>query len=214
MIVEQMMKTDVIALKPSNTIADALNIVKQKNIRHLPIVDDEYHVIGIVTDRDLRDASPSIFHANEHVEDLQKPLSTIMKTNVITGHPLDFVEEVAALFYEHRISCMPIVKENKLVGIITESDLLYTLVQLTGAHQPGSQIEIKVPNRTGMLSEVASVFQKRNINISSVLVYPDQDEKYKVLVFRIQTMNPMAIIDDLKAQGYDVLWPNLPGVSS
>ncbi|AKS39263.1 acetoin utilization protein AcuB [Anoxybacillus gonensis] len=214
MIVEQMMKTDVIALKPSNTIADALNVVKQKNIRHLPIVDEEYHVIGIVTDRDLRDASPSIFHANEHVEDLQKPLSTIMKTNVITGHPLDFVEEVAALFYEHRISCMPIVKENKLVGIITESDLLYTLVQLTGAHQPGSQIEIKVPNRTGMLSEVASVFQKRNINISSVLVYPDQDEKYKVLVFRIQTMNPMAIIDDLKAQGYDVLWPNLPGVSS
>ncbi|MCL6617387.1 MAG: acetoin utilization AcuB family protein, partial [Anoxybacillus ayderensis] len=192
----------------------ALNIVKQKNIRHLPIVDDEYHVIGIVTDRDLRDASPSIFHANEHLEDLQKPLSTIMKTNVITGHPLDFVEEVAALFYEHRISCMPIVKENKLVGIITESDLLYTLVQLTGAHQPGSQIEIKVPNRTGMLSEVASMFQKRNINISSVLVYPDQDEKYKVLVFRIQTMNPMAIIEDLKAQGYDVLWPNLPGVSS
>ncbi|EPZ37760.1 MULTISPECIES: acetoin utilization AcuB family protein [Anoxybacillus] len=214
MIVEQMMKTDVIALKPSNTIADALSIVKQKNIRHLPIVDDEYHVIGIVTDRDLRDASPSIFHANEHLEDLQKPLSTIMKTNVITGHPLDFVEEVAALFYEHRISCMPIVKENKLVGIITESDLLYTLVQLTGAHQPGSQIEIKVPNRTGMLSEVTSMFQKRNINISSVLVYPDQDEKYKVLVFRIQTMNPMAIIEDLKAQGYDVLWPNLPGVSS
>ncbi|MGG6433581.1 acetoin utilization AcuB family protein [Anoxybacillus sp. D401a] len=214
MIVEQMMKTDVIALKPSNTIADALSIVKQKNIRHLPIVDDEQHVIGIVTDRDLRDASPSIFHANEHLEDLQKPLSTIMKTNVITGHPLDFVEEVAALFYEHRISCMPIVKEKKLVGIITESDLLYTLVQLTGAHQPGSQIEIKVPNRAGMLSEVASMFQKRNINISSVLVYPDQDEKYKVLVFRIQTMNPMAIIEDLKAQGYDVLWPNLPGVSS
>lgn len=214
MIVEQMMKTDVIALKPSNTIGDALNIVKQKNIRHLPIVDDEQHVIGIVTDRDLRDASPSIFHANEHLEDLQKPLSTIMKTNVITGHPLDFVEEVAALFYEHRISCMPIVKENKLVGIITESDLLYTLVQLTGAHQPGSQIEIKVPNRAGMLSEVASVFQKHNINISSVLIYPDQNEMYKVLVFRIQTMNPMAIIHDLKAQGYDVLWPNLPGVSS
>ncbi|MBB6177142.1 acetoin utilization protein AcuB [Anoxybacillus tengchongensis] len=214
MIVEQMMKTDVIALKPSNTIADALNIVKQKNIRHLPIVDDEYRVVGIVTDRDLRDARPSIFHANEHLEDLQKPLSTIMKTNVITGHPLDFVEEVAALFYEHRISCMPIVQKNKLVGIITESDLLYTLVQLTGAHQPGSQIEIKVPNRTGMLSEVASVFQKRNINILSVLVYPDRDDMYKVLVFRIQTMNPMAIIDDLKEQGYDVLWPNLPGVSS
>jgi acetoin utilization protein AcuB len=214
MIVEQIMKTNVITLKAWNTIADAMNIVKQKKIRHLPIIDDENHVIGIVTDRDLRDASPSIFHANEHLEDLQKPLSTIMKTNVITGHPLDFVEEIAALFYEHRISCLPIVKEQKLVGIVTESDLLYTLVQLTGAHQPGSQIEVKVPNRAGMLSEVASVFQKRNINISSVLVYPDQDERYKILVFRIQTMNPMAIISDLRTEGYHVLWPNLPGVSS
>ncbi|GMB07314.1 acetoin utilization protein AcuB [Thermolongibacillus altinsuensis] len=214
MIVEQIMKTNVITLKAWNTIADAMNIVKQKKIRHLPIIDDENHVIGIVTDRDLRDASPSIFHANEHLEDLQKPLSTIMKTNVITGHPLDFVEEIAALFYEHRISCLPIVKEQKLVGIVTETDLLYTLVQLTGAHQPGSQIEVKVPNRAGMLSEVASVFQKRNINISSVLVYPDQDERYKILVFRIQTMNPMAIISDLRTEGYHVLWPNLPGVSS
>jgi acetoin utilization protein AcuB len=214
MIVEQIMKTNVIALKATNTIADAMSIVKQEKIRHIPIIDDEQHVIGIVTDRDLRDASPSIFHADEHLEDLQKPLSTIMKTNVITGHPLDFVEEIAALFYEHRISCLPIVKEQKLVGIVTETDLLYTLVQLTGAHQPGSQIEVKVPNRAGMLSEVASVFQKRNVNISSILVYPDQDERYKILVFRIQTMNPMAIISALRKEGYHVLWPNLPGVSS
>ncbi len=56
---------------------------------------------------------------------------------MITGHPLDFVEEVAALFYEHRISCLPILKEKKLVGIITETDLLYTLTQLTGAISQG-----------------------------------------------------------------------------
>ena len=55
---------------------------------------------------------------------LEKPIETIMKTNVITGHPLDFVEEVAAVFYEHQISCLPIVKEHKLVGIITETDLI------------------------------------------------------------------------------------------
>ncbi|KHF29211.1 inosine 5'-monophosphate dehydrogenase [Anoxybacillus sp. BCO1] len=72
-----------------------------------------------------------------------------MKTNVITGHPLDFVEEVAALFYEHRISCMPIVKENKLVGIITESDLLYTLVQLTGLISPVRKLKLKCRTERG-----------------------------------------------------------------
>ncbi|RAK21216.1 acetoin utilization protein AcuB [Anoxybacillus vitaminiphilus] len=214
MIIEQIMKTDVATLSPTNTIADAIEMIKQHKIRHIPIINENDHVIGIVTDRDIRDASPSIFHADEHLEDLQKPVSTIMKTNVITGHPLDFVEEVAALFYEHRISCLPIVKDEKLVGIVTETDLLYTLVQLTGAHQPGSQLEVKVPNRTGMLCEVASFFRNRNVNISSVLVYPDKDEQYKILVFRIQTMNPMAVIQDLRSEGYTVLWPNLPGVSS
>ena len=78
---------------------------------------------------------------------------------LITGHPLDFVEEIGAIFYEHKISCLPIVKERKLVGIITQTDLLHTLVELTGAHQPGSQIEIKVPNQAGVLSEITNVFQ-------------------------------------------------------
>jgi acetoin utilization protein AcuB len=214
MIVEQIMKANVVTLTPTHTIADAIEMIKQHKIRHIPIINENSKVIGIVTDRDIRDASPSIFHADEHLEDLQKPVSTIMKTNVITGHPLDFVEEVAALFYEHRISCLPIVKDDKLVGIVTETDLLYTLVQLTGAHQPGSQLEVKVPNLTGMLCEVTSFFRKRSVNISSVLVYPDKDEQYQILVFRIQTMNPMAIIEDLRSEGYTVLWPNLPGVSS
>ncbi|WP_027409628.1 acetoin utilization AcuB family protein [Anoxybacteroides tepidamans] len=214
MIVEQIMKTNVTTLQPYNTIAEAAQLLKQQHIRHIPIVDDDNCLIGLVTDRDIRDASPSIFHVADRLEDLQKPVSTIMKTDVITGHPLDFVEEVAALFFEHRISCLPIVKDGKLIGIITETDLLHTLVQLTGAHQPSSQIEVKVPNLSGILSEVAAIFGKRNINISSVLVYPDQDEHYKILVFRIQTMNPIGIISDLKNAGYTVLWPSLPEVSS
>lgn len=214
MIVEQIMKTPVITMQPTNTIAEAIQLVRQRRIRHIPIVDEENRVVGIVTDRDIRDASPSIFQIHEHLEDLQKPISAIMKTDVIVGHPLDFVEEVAALFYEHKISCLPIVKDGKLVGIVTETDLLYTLIQLTGAHQPGSQIEIKVPNESGMLCKASAIIAKRNANISSVLLYPDEDKNYQILVFRVQTMNPIGIINDLKNAGYTVLWPNLPGVSS
>jgi acetoin utilization protein AcuB len=157
---------------------------------------------------------PSIFHANEHIEDLQKPIETIMKKDVITGHPLDFVEELAGVFYEHRISCIPITKDNKLIGIITETDLLRTLVELTGAHQPGSQIEVKVPNIAGILSDIANIIRKRKANILSILVYPDKlDDQYKILVIRVQLMNPTGLIEDLKKAGHHVLWPNLPGIS-
>ena len=215
MIVEEIMKTQVATLTTENSILDAVKLMEQRKIRHLPIVNANQHVVGIITDRDIRDATPSIFHVNESKEVLNKPLDTIMKTNIITGHPLDFVEEVAALFYEHNISCLPILKDKKLAGIITETDLLHTLVALTGANQPGSQIEIRVPNIAGMLSEIASVIRNRRATILSVLVYPDKkDERFKILIFRLQTINPTQVIEDLKNAGYVVLWPNLPGISS
>lgn len=215
MIVEEIMKTQVATLTTNNSILDAVQLMEQKIIRHIPIVNEDQHVVGIITDRDIRDATPSIFYAEEHRDVLQMPVQTIMKTDIITGHPLDFVEEIAALFYEHHISCLPILKDKKLAGIITETDLLHTLVKLTGAHQPGSQIEIRVPNIAGMLGDIASVIRNRRANILSVLVYPDQkDDQYKILVLRLQTMNPINVIGDLKDAGYNVLWPNLPGISS
>jgi acetoin utilization protein AcuB len=214
MIVEEIMKTDVAVLFPTDTIADAIRLMDTRKIRHIPIIDQDRHLQGLVTIAKIREATPSIFHANEHPEDLIKPLETIMEKSVITGHPLDFVEEAAGLFYEHKISCIPIINDGKLIGIVTETDLLRTMVELTGAHQPGSQIEIKVPNLAGVLSEITAVIKKRNANILSVLVYPDKkDDRFKILVLRVQTMNPTALIQELKQAGHQVLWPNLPGMS-
>ncbi|WP_163101203.1 acetoin utilization AcuB family protein [Peribacillus alkalitolerans] len=215
MILEDIMNKDVVTLKETDSIQTAIEIIRDKKIRHIPIVNNEKQLVGLVSNQDIRDATPSIFRANFHLEDLQKPISTIMKKDIITGHPLDFVEEVAAVFYENHIGCMPILSENKLVGIITETDLLHTFVKLTGAHQPGSQLEIKVPNRSGVLSEVTSIIKTKKANIHSVLVYPDkQDESYKILVVRVQIMNPQAVVQALKENGFDVLWPKIPEMLS
>ncbi|MBO8177788.1 MAG: CBS domain-containing protein [Bacillus sp. (in: Bacteria)] len=215
MIVEQIMNKDVTSLLPTDSIQRAIEVMRTKKIRHIPIINDENEVVGIVSDRDIKEATPSILETHSNKDILKQPLQTIMKTEVITGHPLDFVEEVAAMFYEHHIGCMPIIQNQKLVGIITETDLLHTFVELTGAHQPGSQIEVRVPNKAGMLYEVAGIIRKRNANIHSVLVYPDrEDEHYKILVFRVRTMNPVGIIEDLKINGYHVQWPYVPGITS
>lgn len=214
MIIEQIMQNNVISLKEEDEIEKACDYIYKHGIRHIPIIDSNNHVVGIVSDRDVRDARPSIFHANDHLDDLKKPVSSIMKRDVITGHPLDFVEEVAATLYEHNIGCLPIVSDEKLVGIVTETDLLHTLVQLTGADQPSSRIEVKVINKAGVLAEVASVFRKCKVNITSVFVHPDKTKTSKILVFRIQVMNPTTVISELRKEGYEVLWPNLPGVSS
>lgn len=206
------MTKDVIALSPSNTIYSAVVIMKEKKIRHIPIVDKNYHLIGLVSDRDIKDASPSIFRTNESTKELQKPLSSIMKTEIISGHPLDFVEEVGAIFCENKINCLPIVKEKKLVGILTSSNLLESYVELTGVNKPGSQIEIKVPDKAGILYEICRIFKNRNINIHSTLVYPEKEiSEYKILVIRAETINPSIIIEDLLKEGYEIIWPNIMG---
>ena len=211
MILEEIMAKNVKTLSKDDTIQSAFQLMCDHHIRHLPITDEDNRLTGLVTNQDIRDATPSIFRSDFHQEDLQKPLSTIMKTDVITGHPLDFVEDTAALFYENKIGCLPILKEDKLVGIVTETDVLHTFVKLTGADQPGSFIQVKVLNKTGILSEIAGVFKDKKVNIQSVLVYPDSnDERYRVLVIRVQTMNPMKVVASLKEAGYEVIWPNMP----
>lgn len=215
MILEEIMSQNVVTLTEKETIQKAVEVMRINKIRHLPIVDDESHLVGLVSNQDIRDATPSIFRPDLFLEDLQKPINSIMKKDVISGHPLDFVEDIAAVFYENNIGCMPVLQDGKLKGIITETDLLHTFVKLTGANQPGSHIQIKVPNKAGMLSEVASIFKGKKTNIHSVLVYPDSNnEQFKILVIRVQTMNPLAIVLALKDHGYEVLWPKAPEFSS
>lgn len=213
MLIEEIMKRNVVTLSPENSVKDALQTMRDEKIRHLPIVDRDGIVVGIVTDRDIKEVVPSIFSdRNDHrVYDIL--LADVMTKNPILGHPMDFVEESAVTFYDNQIGCLPIVSNNQLIGIITETDLLYKYIELTGAHQPGSQIEVRVPNTPGILFEVSKVFHEQKTNVLSVLVYPDKEnESNKILVIRIKTMNPLKVIDGLKANGFEVLWPNVPGI--
>ncbi|MED1203172.1 acetoin utilization AcuB family protein [Heyndrickxia acidicola] len=214
MIVEEIMTRDVAALKPDDTVQAALALMKEKTIRHIPLINELDELAGLVTERDIKGVlSNSLLNSPENPS-VELPLRKLMKTNILTGHPLDFVEEVAVLFYENKIGCLPILENQKLVGIITGTDLLHTMVKITGADQPGSQIELKVPNRSGILHEITGIIQKHRVNVHSLLVYPDKSDPHsKILVFRVNTMNPLTLIQHLKDEGYTVLWPNMPGIS-
>ncbi|EIT85482.1 acetoin dehydrogenase [Fictibacillus macauensis ZFHKF-1] len=208
MIVQDMMNKKPITAESHTTIKEAFILLRHHHIRHLPIVDSAKQLLGIVSDRDLRDASPSIFDGEDHQAAFERSLSEVMKKDVISAHPLDFVEDTLSTFYDQQIGCLPVVEHGRLVGVITERDMLHTLIQLTGAHQPSSHLEIRVENIAGKLADVANHIKKYKININSVLVYPSNDEEaYKIIVLRINTMNPLRIANDLRAHGYDVLWP-------
>lgn len=213
MLIEEIMNREVVAFSLGNTVKDALTAMHEHRIRHLPILSDEGKVVGIVTDRDLKEVVPSSISELTDKSFYDTPLEQVMTKNPIIGHPMDFVEEAAVIFYDNQIGSLPIVSNDQLVGIITETDLLYKYIELTGAHQPGSQIEVRVPNVPGILFEVSKVFHDLKTNVLSVLVYPDkEDPANKILVIRVNLMNPLNIIQALKDGGFEVLWPNVPGI--
>lgn len=214
MLVEDIMVKNVHTLPPTATVSEATRIMHEKKIRHLPVIDEHNHVLGIVTQRIIKEALPSSLRDKPNSPILDATVEEIMIKDPVIGHPLDFVEEVALTFYDARISCLPIVSGGKLVGIVTTSDLLYTYIELTGAHLPGSKIDIRVTDTPGVLHEITKVFSKHQVNVQSLLVFPDsKDDTKRILTVRIQTLNPLTVIEDLRNDGFDVLWPHVPGVA-
>lgn len=208
MNVSDIMVQDVKTAKPDMSTGDALEYMKAMHIRHLPIIDESGEFMGIVSDRDLKDAAPSIFDKS-HDDFIYVPISKVMITEVITALPLDFVEEAAYTMVEHQISCLPVEDDGKLVGIITETDLLKILVKLTGASLPSSRLEIEVTDETGYLCKATQLINEHNLNIQSVLLYPSPiDDIKKILVFRIQAMDMRPLLKTLKQEGFDVKWPH------
>ncbi|WP_353854919.1 CBS and ACT domain-containing protein [Bacillus sp. Bos-x628] len=207
MMIEQIMQRNVITLRKTDTIEEAIQKMRAHHVRHIPIVSDQGSVIGMVTDRDIKNASPSIFETEKRQLFIQQPVEEIMVLETVTAHPLDFVEEISNVFLEHGIGCLPVVRRGKLVGIITKTDLLRTFVRLTGADKPGSHLEIEVEQMTEGLADITAILKEHHIQILSVLVYPHANEASKVLVFRLRTIHADHVTRIIRAKGYKVIWP-------
>ncbi|MEW6623780.1 MAG: CBS and ACT domain-containing protein [Bacillota bacterium] len=212
MLVEDVMRVNLITLKPEDSVLDALQKAKENRIRHLPVVEGD-RLAGIVSDRDLRDAKPSIF-VPEDLDLLKaKKVKDIMKANIITAHPLDSVDEAARILYEHKIGCLPVIKDEKLVGIVTETDLLRSLVELMGATNPGSLITIEFVDRPGILADVSGIIKNYGININSVFLRKSKKKPgHTLLSMRIATIMPEHIVSEIKKAGFTVTWPMDGGI--
>ncbi|SNB72901.1 CBS domain-containing protein [Thermoflexus hugenholtzii] len=132
--VRDWMTPNPITISPRTTLPEAHQIMKEKRIRRLPVVDENGHLVGIVTLGDVREASPSdatslsIFELNYLLARLT--VDKIMTRKVITVTPDTPIYEAARLMLEHKIGGLPVVEDGRVVGIITESDIFKMVVRL------------------------------------------------------------------------------------
>ena len=217
LLVRDWMTRDLVTLSPEASVAEALTLCRKRRIRHIPILD-EGRLVGIVSDRDLRDASPTLGDP-ERARILQElRVADVMSREVITVDPQDSIENAAQQMYELKIESLPVVSEGavagarstvaeeEVLGIVTSSDVMRALVTLAGLPEPGCRIEVSVPNREGILAEVAGKIRELEVDIVSVLSDPDRRSGQRTMVFQLATADPSSVMQSLKTAGYEVSW--------
>jgi acetoin utilization protein AcuB len=174
MLVQGWMSADVITVEAETSMMKASIIMKEKKIRCLPVVDKGGKVVGIVTDRDLRDAAPSkattldVYELNYLLSSMK--IRDIMTKQVVYVKPDETVEFAAVLMLENKISSLPVINEkNQLVGIITQTDIFKVLINITGVYTGGIQFAFSLEDRPGSIKEAADVIRSFGGRIVSIL---------------------------------------------
>ena len=125
--VSEIMNTEVITLKATDSISIAASVMTENNIRHLPIVDTHNQVIGIISQRDVLRAGEL---AGENKTSKANTISDIMSKDILTIHPKDSLKAAGLTLQKHKYGCLPVIENKLLVGIITDSDFVAVAINL------------------------------------------------------------------------------------
>ena len=193
MLVANWMSKNIITIDETDSMQDAMKLLKEHNIRMLPVMK-KGKLVGIVTDRDLKRASASDATSLEIHELLylltRVKVKDIMTKKVITVPPDFTVEETALVFQKNKISGAPVVdSKEKLVGTITQTDLFRVLISLTGVAKGGIQFGLQIEDRPGSIKEVADIFRMYGGRMVSILSSYDQvPEGYRKVYIRMRCL--------------------------
>lgn len=129
--IEDMMTRHPHTLMASNTLQEAQALMHKYEIRHIPIIDQEHHLVGIISQRDILRAQDSTLITTEHSNELLiAPIAKLMSPNVMSVSPQAGLKESAVYMQKHKVGCLPIVEHGCLVGIITDSDFVSIAINL------------------------------------------------------------------------------------
>lgn len=199
MLVKNWMTQDVITLSHDRSMMKAAKLMKDNEISRLPIVDDEGVLVGIVSDRDIKEASPSKATTLD-MHELYYLLSEIkvkdiMSRKVITVSVEDTVEKAAVIMDDNKIGGIPVVDaKNKCVGIITNTDVFKVLIKITGVMYGGVQIGLALSNEPGSLNGVIDYLKDNNARVMSILTsYEPEQENMRHVFIRIHDMDKAAL---------------------
>jgi len=206
MLVRDIMTKNVITITSDTYVLDAERIMDQNRIGRLPVVDDG-KLVGIVTKNDVLKASPtSTTPTNQrHLFYLMSKLTVkeIMKTKILKISPDTPIEKAIAIAQKNKVGSLPVVEEDKVVGILTTNDVFYKILNpLFGIGQKGSRIVIHGAGKAEKMQEILDFISKTGLEVKTYWIPPHDDRQD--LILHIEVDDAIPIIEALRSKGYAV----------
>jgi len=209
MYVRNWMKTEVVTAKPGDTFYEIAKIMKEKNIRHMPVADN-HKIIGMISDRDVRLAAPSAATSLSKGEIgylLEKiTAAEIMNHQLFIVKPDTTIEYASKMMKDHKIGALPVVEDGgKIIGIISTIDILEAFYDVMGGSAKSYRLTIQTSNKIGALAEITkTIAAHEGFIISIVTPYYGTNQTRALVVVRVQAPDIEKIINDLEGHGNSV----------
>lgn len=205
MLVGERMTPRPITVNEDTSLPEALELMRREKIRRLPVLDKRGKLVGIVTELDLLRASPSsattlsIYEIPYLLSKVK--MRDIMSREVITVTEETPIEEAARIMADNKIGGLPVMRDGKLVGIITETDIFKLMLELFGARQNGVRITLSVPDEKGVLARVTGQIAEMGGNILSLGTAMGEDPSTSILIVRVADVSEEALVEALNSLG-------------
>lgn len=209
MLVKDIMTSDVQTVREDQSMLEARELLRSKNLISFPVVDDMKRIRGIITLDDIGKASPSDsstlsrYEANYLLGRLK--VKDVMQRTVVTVDADDTIEFVAYKLYKYRVNALPVVnQENKLCGIVSRSDIFRSIIEMMGMNRNCLRITIEAPDKVGVVAEISNIMKEDGINIISLVTKQNGDGTAEITIRAALNNNGMDIIEQIREAGYVV----------
>jgi len=202
MIIERRMTRNPVTATPDMSIADASTLMKQEKVHRLPVLDKDKKLVGLLTEKDILYASPSpasSLSIHEMAYLLSKlTVKKLMSKNVVTINKDTTVEEAARMMVDQDLSCLPVLEGDKLIGIVSKSDMFKILLELFGARHFGIRVSFVVEDKPGTIAKISLALSEQNIDIITFGTFMGTDPTNAICTIKVQGASISKVVEIIK----------------
>ena len=208
MLVHERMSKNPITITEDTPISEALQFMRDENVRRLPVLNKKGELVGIVSERDLLYASPSpatslsIYEIHYLVSKIT--VSEVMTKDVLTVTEYIPLEEAARIMADNKIGGLPVTRDGKLVGIITESDLFKIFTEILGARDMGVRLSMLVPEQPGILADITRAIADMGGNIVSLGTFLGEDPTNRLITVKVADVPEDKLVAEMKTLALEI----------